>query len=270
MSFDPQQDLSITAFNELRVESATPITQISSRYDLLSNVLTVIDSSSSGSNSVVDNKFLCQTGTGAGGLASILTLRQIGSRPGQGLMARFDAIFSQGVASSQQAAGLITSENSYVFAFLGTSFGIANAHGGTSEEQELTITTPAAFNESATITVNGDPFTVPLTTGTVQHNAFEIAISLQAQVTNYSFTSNDDQVVAQSLLSGAQGAFSFSSATAVAAWVQDHAGVSAIIDFTPQTLWNVDTRLTGETLDILDPTKGNYYQIQICSNFGAE
>jgi len=269
MSFDPQQELSTTAFGEIKSEQNTPITQISARYDILNQVLTVLDASSSGSNTVVEDKFTCQTGTGSDGLASILTLRQVGARPGQSMMARFDAIFTTGVANSQQAAGLITSENSYVFAFLGTVFGIANAHGGVSEEQELTITTPAAGSETATINIDGNPFSVPLTAGTVQHNAFEIANSLEAQVSNYSFTSNNDQVVAQSLLAGAQGSFTFSSATAVAAWVQEHAGVSAIIDFTAQSDWNVDTRLTGPSTEILDPTKGNFYQIEVGSSFGA-
>lgn len=270
MSFDPQQELSTTAFDEVKTEQNTPITQISARYNILSQVLTVLDTSSSGSNTVIDDKFTCQTGMGADGLASILTLRQISARPGQGMMARFDAIFTDGVASSQQAAGLITSENSYVFAFLGTAFGIAHAHGGISEEQELTITVAAAGTETATINIDGSPFSVPLTSGTVQHNAFEISNSLNAQVSNYNFTSNNDQVVAQSLLAGPQGSFTFSSTgTAVAAWIQEHAGVTAILDFTPQASWNVDTRLTGTSTEILDPTKGNFYQIQICSNFGT-
>lgn len=269
MSFDPQQKLSVSAYNELRVENSNPITQISSRYDLLSQVLTVVDTASSGTNTVISDKFTCQTGVASDGLASILTLRQISSRPGQGLMSRFDAIFTTGVANSQQAAGLITSENSYVFAYLGEEFGIAHTHGGVSETQELTITTPASGAEVAVITINGTAFNVNLTSGTVQHNAFEIAISLQSQVSNYSFTSNDDQVVAQSLLSGSQGSFLFSSATAIASWVQEHAGASAVLDFTNQADWSEDTRLTGSVNEILDPTKGNYYQIQICSNFGV-
>jgi len=269
MTFIPARPDQKTAFDELKVEQASPISQISAQYGLLGQVLTVTDSAASGANSVVDNKFTSQTGASATGLASILTLRQVGSRAGQGTIVRFDAVFSPGVADSQQAAGLITSENSYVFAFLGAAFGIAYARDGVSEVQELTITTPAAGAENATINVDGNPFTVPLTNGTVQHNAFEIANSLQAQVPNYSFTSNDNQVVAQSLLSGVQGAFSFSSATAVAAWVQQEAGVSVTISFTPQASWNVDTRLGGSGADILDPTKGNLYQIQVNSNFGA-
>lgn len=268
MSFDPQQDLSKTAYNEVKAEENTAITQLNARYGLLDLTLTVTDAAASGTNTVVNDLYTCQTGTSATGLASILSLRQLSARAGQGAIQRIDAVFTAGVANSQQAVGLITSENSYVFAFLGTSFGIAHTHGGVSESQTLTVTTPAAGVETATITVNGTGFSVNLTAGTVQHNAFEISNSLNSQVPNYNFSSNDDEVVAQSLLNGVQGSFAFTSSTAVAAWVQDHAGVSSVLDFIAQAAWSEDTRLTGTTEEILDPTKGNWYQIQICSNFG--
>jgi len=261
--------ISFTAFGDVKVAEDTPLTQISAAYGLLGQVLTVSDSIGSGTNTVENEKFTCKTGVSVGGFATILSLRQVGSRMGQGSLSKFDAVFTTPVADSQQAAGLITSENSYVFAYLGTTFGIAHTHNGKSEIQELTITTPAGGAENASITVDGTIYTVPLTAGSVQHNAFEIANSLQAQVPNYNFSSNNDQVVSQSLLSGPQGSFAFSSSTAIAAWVQQVAGVDAIIDFTAQTSWNVDNRLTGTTEQILDPTLGNFYQIQICANFGA-
>lgn len=263
-----QTELTKTAFSEVKAEENTAVTQLNARYGLLDLTLTVTDAAASGTNTVVNDLFTCQTGVSATGLASILSLRQLSARAGQGAIQRIDAMFTAGVANSQQAAGLITSENSYVFAFLGTSFGIAHTHGGVSESQTLTITTAAAGAEVATITVDGTAFNVNLTAGTVQHNAFEIAVSLTAQVPNYSFSSNDDEVVAQSLLSGVQGAFAFSSSTAVATWAQDHAGLTAVLDFTAQAAWDVDTRLTGTVEQILDPTKLNWYQIQLCSNAG--
>ena len=106
MSNNVQQELATTAYGDLRVQQDTPITQISSRYDLLTEVLTVTDSASSGSNTIKDDKFTCQTGTASNGLASILTLRQVGTRPGQGVISRFDAVFDIGVSGNQQAAGL--------------------------------------------------------------------------------------------------------------------------------------------------------------------
>lgn len=255
--------LPTTAFGELRSESKTPIAQISAEYGIFSDVLTVIDSGSSGVTSTIDSKYTCQTGAAADGLASILTFRQLKYRAGQGGLADFTAVFDTGVANSQQVAGLITAENSFVFGYLGAIFGIAHAKNGKAENQELTITTPAAGAETATVTIDGVGYPVSITAGTVQHNAFEIAEDLNAAVPNYTITSNDDQVVAQALISGAQGVFAFSSTgAAVAAWVQITAGLDPVVDFTPQTSWNIDTRISTNPDINLDPLAGNVFQIQ--------
>ena len=264
MSNNVQQELNTTAFGDLKAERMSPVTQISAEYGLLNQVLTVTDTGASGTTTVVDNKFTCQTGTATDGLAAILSLRLLTYRPGQGASARFTALFTTGLPNSRQLAGLITAENSFTFGYVGTSYGIIHTHDGESEAQELTITTPAAGAESATITVDGVGYTVPLTAGTVQHNAYEISESLNTQVPNYDFSSNDDNVIAQAVLNGPGGSFAFSSATAVAAWVQIALGVLPITDFTPQASWSIDT------MDIIDPTMGNVYQIQFqYLGFGA-
>jgi len=267
VSENVSRELLTTAFGEIKAEQSNPISQISAEYGLFDQTLTVIDSGASGTNTIVDNKFTCQTGTDSAGLASILSLAQLKYRPGQGALARFTSVFTAGVADSQQVAGLITAENVFGFGYIGAAFGVIHAFNGEAETQELTITTPAAGGEDATITVDGTGFTVPLTAGTVQHNAFEIALSLDSQVVNYNFTSNDDVVVSQALISGPMGSFAFSSSTAVAAWVQETAGVDPTINFTPQASWNVDPRINPgldpeDILENLDPTKGNVYQIQ--------
>lgn len=258
-------NLSTTAFGELKVESMTPITQINAQYGLLTNVLTVTDNESSGTNSIVDNKFTCDSGVAADGLASVLTLRQLAYRAGQGAMARFTAVFSDGVVDNTQAAGLITAENSFAFAYIGTTFGILHAHNGKDELQELTLTV-AGSSENVTVTINGNPYIVALSgVGTVQGDAFEISESLNAQVINYIFTSNDDQVVIQSVLPGPQGAFTYSSAgSSVGSMLQLVAGVAGTNDFIPQSSWNRD-KMTA-----LDPTMGNVYQVQFqYLGFGA-
>lgn len=260
-----KQEFSKTAFGELKVESMTPITQITAQYGLLTNVLTVTDNAASGSNSIVDNKFTMDSGASPDGLASVLTLRQLAYRAGQGAMARFTTVFSAGVADNTQAAGLITAENSFAFAYIGTTFGILHAHNGEDELQELTLTA-AGGSENVTVTINGNPYIVALSgIGTVQGDAFEISESLNAQVINYMFTSNDNQVVIQSSLPGSQGSFSYSSAgSSVGSMIQIVAGVVGINDFTPQASWNRDT------MAALDPTMGNVYQIQFqYLGFGA-
>lgn len=262
MSNNVVQELPVTAFGEFRTEFVTAILQISPEYGLLGQVLTVADSASSGTNSVADNMFTCETGAASDGLASITSLRQIKQRAGQGIISRFSTLYDTALASSFQIGGFITAENSLVFGFLGTTFGIAHTFNGETESQELTITAFATGAENATVTIDGVGFTVPLTlgTGTVQHTAFEVAESLQAQVANYTFTSNDDQVVVQALLAGPTTTFIFSSATAAGTFAQVTAGVTATVSFIPQASWNEDTLLTGDF--ILNHQTGNIYQIQ--------
>lgn len=266
-----KQPLDKTAFGELSVASPTPLTQISAQYGLLPNVLTVLDSGASGTVSVVNEKYTCQTGTASDGLSSILTLRQLTYKAGQGALARFTALFTAGVADANQLAGLITAENLFTFAQIGANFGILHGFGGVDELQELTLTAPSTVPESATVTIDGTGFTVPLTAiGTVQDDAFEISESLNAQVPNYDFTSNNDQVVAQSVLPGAQGAFAYTSGTSAGAWVQILGGADINTNFIPQASWNADTRIDTDENVNLDPTKGNVYQIQFqYLGFGA-
>ncbi len=266
---DIETEALLTAQNEIKASQETPITQIGAEYELLTQTLTTVDSELSGTNSIVDNMFTCDSGTDPLGFASILTLRQLKQRHGQSAIARLTGKFDTSQANSQQACGLITAENAYVFGYIGTSFGIIYGHDGESESQELTITTSAAVDESATITVDGVAYVVPLTIGNAQHNALEIADDLNANVPNYDFSSNDNQVVAQSVLPGPAGTFDFTSATVVASWFQVTEGVDIAVDFIAQSTWNIDDRLTGDTDDILDPQKGNNYQIQLSDPFSG-
>ena len=245
----------LTSFGEVLTAQPFPITQITAPYGLLEKTesITVLG----GSTRAEDSLFIASSGTNSNGLGALLTRRQIQYRAGQGLLSRFTAIFDIGVADNDQAAGLIINTEQIGFGYQGAVFGIVYQHTGESEIQELTITTPAGGSENATVTVNGTGFTVPLTVGTVQHNAFEVAVSLTAQVSDYDFSSNNDQVVARSLLAISGTTFAFTSSTAVAAWAEIQDGADPISSFVPQADWNVSTRPD------LDPQKGNVYQIQM-------
>ncbi len=257
-------DSAKTAFGEMKVESNTPVTQISAQYGLLQNVLTVTDSLISGTNSVVDKKFTCESGTSATGLASILSLRQVSSRAGQGIMAIFPAIFGTPAANNNQGAGLITAENSFTFGFIGTDFGIVSIRGGLDELQELTLTIAASGAETATVTIDGVPHSVSLTGGGIASDAYEISEDLNLSVPNYNFTSNGSTVVAQAIIPGPMGLFDYSSdGVSSGAWVQIEPGTEGIPAFIPQSEWNVDTRLTGDSDKILNPLFNNDYQIQL-------
>jgi hypothetical protein len=256
MSFDPGQNLLTTAFGELSVAEMTPETQINAVYGIRDDVDTILDGTGTAAT-VVDNNFKVSSGTDADGVAALISDRFGTYRTGQGLLCRFTALFDPGVSGNNQAAGLINTEDGFVFGYFGTSFGLSRYYGGVVEVQSLQITTPAAGAENATITVDGAAYTVPLTAGTVQHNAFEIANDLNTQVPDYRFSSNDDTVTAITRSPRPAGSFAFTSATAVAAWTQIAAGAAPTFDHVPLLDWDFPPEFT------IDPAKGNVYAISI-------
>ena len=248
-----QQDMPLTAYDELLTAESTPVMQVKAHYGLLDDVLPV---NLGGTTSTENSNFICSTGTGANNVSAIVTSREIQYRAGQGVRCMISALFTQGVANSAQQAGFITSESSFAFGYNGVDFGILHSRDGNLENQELTLTTGAGGSESATINIDGNPYTVPITAGTTQHNAYEIATYLDANVPGYNFTSVESVVYALAQLPDfGGGAFTFTSATAVGAWFQIKSGVLATETWINQEDWN------GESVTIT-PTLGNVYQIQ--------
>jgi hypothetical protein len=243
-----------TAFGETLVAEPTPAVQMAANYGLTSKafILTTGESTAIAEDSL----FKAKTAAAPGVTAAILTDHQLTYRAGQGASNPFTAKFSPGVAGSEQVAGLIASTDGFGFGYNGEEFGILHAHDGKNEIQELTVTTPAAGAEDATVTINGTPYTVPLTASNEQTNAKEIAASLNTQVPSYEFTANGAQVVAVDFFARPQGAFAFSSATAVAAWGQIVAGVAQTNDWVPFGSWNVSNP------SWINPQKGGVFRIQ--------
>ncbi|MGB0943138.1 MAG: hypothetical protein ACPGUE_12080 [Marinomonas sp.] len=250
-----QQELAKTAFGELSVASLTPLVQVTAQYGLLDDVLGI---ALGGSVTTQDSNFVASTGAGPNNVAAIVSSREAQYKAGQGLMARFTAIFTQGQANSTQQAGLITSESAFAFGYNGSEYGILHARDGQLENQELTVTTSATSAETATVVVDGVGYPVNLSNGTTQDNAFEIATELESTVPGYNFTSVGDVVYCLAQLPDfGSGVFAFTSATAVASWVQIKNGVIPTETWIPKVNWNL-----YPDIDI-DPALGNVYQIQI-------
>lgn len=245
----------VTAFGEVSAVQNTPLIQLSAVYGL--NDKMEAFESLGGTGEVNPPFFEATCGTTTNGFGAIGSRRQAAYRQGQGLLSRFSAMFDTGIADTSQIAGLVSNTDRLVFGYVGIVFGVQYQHNGVSDIRELTVTTPAGGAEDATVTVDGTAYTVPLTAGTVEHNAGEIAASLNAQAFLHDFSSNGDEVVCRSLLAEAGDTFAFSSATAIAAWATIATGAAPDNEFIPQTEWNENT-MPG-----LDPTKGNVYQIKI-------
>lgn len=264
MSIVPEQILQQSAFGELIASARDPEIQISAQYD--TSVLVREVAASGGSTEITGGEFTASSGTNVAGFAAIFSDNLIISKPGQGAEIIVGARFEAGIAGNRQAAGAATASDGITFGFEGTEFGVFYTHDGRVQVEELTITTPAGGAETAVIGINGTDFNVPITSGTVQHNAAEIADSLNTQNPGYNFTQNNDQVVARSIFAAPEvAAFTFNSpGAAVAAWDQVSDGVTATDDFFSQAgegenTWNGEKLLEGDF--ILDPTMSNTYKI---------
>lgn len=243
-----------TIFGELHTSELHPIAQITATYGLLDNVRTI--EVATGTSTSSDKMFVCQTGTHPVGLATIQSDRHLSYRAGQGAMCRFTALFTQGVTNSAQIAGLFHSEDRLCFGYDGDTFGVLYAHNGATESQTLTLTAGTVVGETATVTVNNVAYSVPLTAGGIDHNAYEIAVSMSQQDPFHLYSSVGATVSSVSIIDGTEGTYAFSSAVASGSWVQDVAGVPITESWTPVPNWN------GTIFEGFDPTKGNVYQIQ--------
>lgn len=257
-----------TTFGEVSVESKSPVVQIKSQSGLLNDVLTLSDDASTGIATITDGMYTCESGTDVDSFSSILTKRHVTQKAGQGALGIVSTKFDTPVVGNDQLTGLITNNDALGFAYVGTTFGIAHVRDGKGELQELTITTPAAGSETATVTINGVGYPVNLTgNGVASEDAYEISLELNSVVPNFVFSSNGDTVCAQGELPQIVGAFAYSSATSIGTWEQLTQASVADVIFTPQTAWNVDTRISTNGDVNLDPLKGNSYKIQYGDGF---
>lgn len=246
---------SVTAFGEQRVARLLPVFQHSAAYNYIPSNMETFNATG-GTVGAADGEFVATTGTSIGGYGVIRSKRALKYKAGQGALARFTARFSEGVANSLQFAGFFTSIDALAFGYDGTSFGVLRQHHGALEVQELQITGAAGGSENATVTIDGIGYTVPLTSGTVQHNAFEIEQYLTANAAGWNFQQNDDKVIMIATSDGDKaGTFSFSSSTATASFTEIMAGALKTSEWFPMADWN------GEDASILDPQKGNVYEV---------
>jgi hypothetical protein len=247
----------LTAFGRVDVSEDTPKIQFHSVYGIPNTAESFTQLG--GTVGTDAQGFFCSTGTTNSAFAVIRSKNSIIYKPGEGAILTISAIFDTPVADSRQRAGAFSVTDAAMFSYEETGdFGVYYQHSGALEIQTLTITTPAGGGENATITLDGTPYTVALTAGTVQHNAFEITEDLNVQAAGiWQFSQNDDQVIAIALIDEDKiGSFAFSSATAVAAWVETRAGVTSTKTAIIQANWD------NQPVFDFDPTFRNVYAIQ--------
>lgn len=246
-----------TAFGELMSAEMTPFVQATAVYNRLpANMRTY--TASGGSATLTGGEFVCTTGTISGGFGVIRSARALNYKGGVGGRFRGTGRFpTGGIANSLQGIGFFNVGDALLFGYSGTTFGIIYQKGGFQEVRTITIAGASGGSTSLTLTLNGTVYTIPLTSGTTAHNAWEIEQWLQTNASStWNAYQNGNTVTISATTDGAKnGTYSFSHATATGTIAQVTAGVTKTTTFIPQANWNVNTA------SFLDPSKGNVYQI---------
>lgn len=254
-----QADVNLTksGFGELSTAENTAFIQGTAVYDLIPTNFREF-TNASGTTGAEDGLFKVTTGTSVGGYGAIQSFRALNYKAGDGALARFTAIFETNVANSWQGVGLINLGDELSFGYNGTSFGIWHRYRGIAEVRTITVSGAAGGSETLILTLNDVGYSIPLTTGTTAHNAYEIASWLNANQSIWAADSVSDTVIVSALSDGAKsGTYSYSSSTSTGSIASTTVGVTKTSDFIAQENWNgVDVSAW------LDPSKGNVYQIQ--------
>lgn len=210
------------------------------------------------------------SGTNAGGLANLSSARFAKYQPGQGVMARFSAIFDTPTATSFQLIGLSNGENNLGVGYrFGTEFSFVYDHHGILEIQKLTVTTGSATAEDITITLNDIAVTdvsVTASSDTVV-TAWEIGEHDWSTIEDIGYevhAEGADVYFMRLRPDTISGAFSLSGATtAIGTFSQIASGTETTVSGIAQSDFNID-KLDGKGPSgiTLDPTKLNVFQIQ--------
>lgn len=259
----------VGAFGEIIIAGLTPLVQIDAAYGIVDTDHETFTDGVTGAVTSATSMYTVTTGTGVGGYGVVRSRRLARYRPGQGIRARFTAMFpTAGVANSLLVAGLFNSEDGLFIGYSGTSFGFMRRIAGAAHITRLTVSAGAGGAETITVTLNSAAFTIASggalsTTATAEAIAERVG-GYTGWTSSVSPTSNGTTVTfIQSTPGTAAGTFTLSSTGTAAgtfSTIQAGSANDSVTGFVAQTAWNVD-RLDGTAGDnnpsgeTLDPSK---------------
>jgi hypothetical protein len=254
-------------FGAIHVENLTPVFQYDAVYGINASSVST-NTSGSGTATASDSNYVVTTGTTIYSQGVIQGRKRLRYRPGQGVVGRFTALFTSPVSNSYQIAGFGHAEDGVYFGYMETSggtptFGIIYVNRAYREVRTLTVTTASSTTESVTVTLNGVAFSIPVTnSANIQRTVYEIS---QGTYTGWDAYPSGSTVVFVANSAGSKsGTYTLAGTTVVGTLAQNKAGDAGSETFVSQASWNGDKMDgTGNSGIVLDPTKGNVYQIDI-------
>lgn len=260
----------VTAFGEPLAISPTAVIQLDAIYGTTTDVIQLYNSGTSSSAGSNNQIYRVESGTTQGGYGVLRSKRFLRYRPGQGIVTRFTAAFTQGQAGSIQYAGVANQENRIAFGWDGDRFGVCRSTGGKATILLMRMTTAPNATQTATITLNGVAYTVTLA-ATTSDIAVQTITNRVGGYGGWLFQQTDGAMLwLAPTLGPMNGTFSFTSTgNATATFTVKQAGVAQTDYWTYQEDWNIDRMDGSNNIDTnpsgmtLDHTKLNVYQMNM-------
>lgn len=127
--FIPHNELEFGAFGELLTATPTPKVLVHFPYNINTDV---VATTTNGSGTVAHSgqAAVINSGAATSSDAALTTIGVLEYNPGIGALARFTAIFANGVAGNTQEAGIGDMVDGFFFGYNGTQFGLMSRVGG--------------------------------------------------------------------------------------------------------------------------------------------
>lgn len=263
----PSADSSVVSpFGELITTNLVPLVQRKWTYGL-SELDTYVEHD--GATVTSSNQMLVLNTSATTSSYAHYETRLIGNyRGGQGIVARFTAMFTTGTTGTYQIAGVGNHGNGFFFGYDEDTFGILHRRGGLPEIRTLTLTNHAdTAGGNITITINGDAVVVAVALNdTVGVVCTKIAAADWSTVGGgwHAHDAGNAVVFVAARAETRGGAYSFADTgtTGVAAsFAQTLAAVAPTDVWIPQTSWNADRADGSMDLPALNSTKLNVFAI---------
>lgn len=252
-----------SAFGENLSVPVTPVIQLDALYGIDDPYEFETFNFGTGSTESTGTLMKAHTGTGAYGYGVVRSNRVARYRPGQGLLARFTAMFegvSEGVNTGVTLrAGLFSQEQALQVGRDETTgkFGVLVANGGKAHIQTLTVT--AGGNGNVTITLNGVATVVAISSNDTTTAAAQIAA---ATFTGWITEQFNNEVRFLSTSLGPKTSPFTATGTGTYTLAVAQTGVAQTESWTYQEDWEIDPMNgTGPSGVTLDFAKLNVFQI---------
>lgn len=119
----------VSAFGDIITSSHTPVIQLDFVYGIntQTGATTIVTTGVADTSS---SRLRLQSGVGAAGSATFNSIKIARYRAGQGMMARFTAVWTNSAANSTQVIGVGNTQAGYFFGYDGTAFGLSRRTAG--------------------------------------------------------------------------------------------------------------------------------------------